>query len=74
MFSKSVALSTVAIAAMILLVTTPIVANHQTFAYKHGKYYYHGKYYRYYHNGKYYNHRFPVGHYFCYGSYYHCYH
>ncbi|HYA83599.1 MAG TPA: hypothetical protein VEH06_09155 [Candidatus Bathyarchaeia archaeon] len=38
MFSKSVALTIVTIAAMILLVTTPIVANHQTFAYKHDKY------------------------------------
>ena len=56
MFSKNVILAIVAIAAMILLVTTPIVAN--------CKYYYQGKYYRYYHNGKYYNHRYPVGHYF----------
>jgi len=73
MLSKSAVLSVVTTAVMILLVTTPILANHQIFANKYGKYNYHGKYYRYYHNGKYYNHRYPVGHYFCYGSYYHCY-
>ena len=45
MASKSVVLSIIAIAAVLLLITAPILANHQTFAYKAGKYHYHGKYY-----------------------------
>jgi len=68
MLSKSVYLSVIVIAAIVLLVTAQMVANHQASAY-----YYHGKHYRYYHNGKYYNQRFPVGHYYCYGSYAYCY-
>jgi hypothetical protein len=69
MVSKSVILGVVAIATVLLLLTTPIVANHQTSAY-----YYHGKHYRYYHNGEYFNHRFPVDntHYYCYGTYTYC--
>jgi hypothetical protein len=55
MASTSVVLSVIATAAVLLLITAPIVANHQIFAYKHGKYYYHGKYYRYHYHGKYYN-------------------
>lgn len=40
-----VALSVIGVVAVLLLITGPIMANHQTFGYK---YYYHGKYY--YHN------------------------
>ena len=72
MVSKSLILTVIGTAALLLLITAPIVANHQTFAYKHGKYYYngkyhnypyHGKYYRYYYNpiiGKYYQKRHHV--------------
>jgi hypothetical protein len=69
MASRSGALGVIAIVAVFLLVTAPIVANHQTFAY-----YYHGKHYRYYHNGEYFNQRFPVDAtgYYCYGTYAYC--
>lgn len=59
MDSKNVALSIIGVATVLLLATTPIVANHQTFGYKAGKYYYHGKYYKYHYHGKYYNKRPP---------------
>jgi len=49
----NVALTVIGTAALLLLITAPIVANHQTLAYKHGKYYYHGKYYNYHYLGKY---------------------
>jgi hypothetical protein len=39
----SVALSVIGIAAVLFLVTAPIMADHQTFGYKYGKSYYHGK-------------------------------
>jgi hypothetical protein len=47
------ALSAIGIAAVLMLVLAPITANHQTFAYKYGKHYYHGKHHKYYYLGKY---------------------
>ena len=49
---RKAALTVIAVVALLCVVTTPIVANHQTFGYR---YYYHGKYYGhphcYYHHG-----------------------